>query len=142
MSKDASKAKPVGLTALSGYQIGVRRTLPISKEQAWEHITSPGGLNSWLGDLDALQFHVGEKYGPHMGISGEIRIVKPCEQLRMTWKKSNWQQPSILQIRLIASTERKTTISFHQEKLDNSEVREEMKRHWEEVLSSIDSLLS
>ena len=44
--------------------------------------------------------------------------------------------------RLIASTERKTTISFHQEKLDNSEVREEMKRHWEEVLSSIDSLLS
>ncbi|MFC5653398.1 hypothetical protein ACFPYJ_30635 [Paenibacillus solisilvae] len=34
--------------------IGVRRTLPITQEQAWAYIISSEGLSSWLGDLPLL----------------------------------------------------------------------------------------
>lgn len=35
--------KPAGLTASVGFQIGVRRTLPVSPERAWELLTAPKG---------------------------------------------------------------------------------------------------
>lgn len=132
--------KPVGQTASVGFQIGVRRTLPISRETAWAFLTSPEGLKLWLGDIasgpEGLQ--AGRAYTSAEGNAGEIRIVKPYEQLRLTWQKSGWSKPSTLQIRLLSSTDSKTTISFHQEKLDGSERLVEMKRHWEEVLAIIE----
>lgn len=47
--------KSIGLTKTVGYQVGVRKTFPISQEQAWSLITAEEGLNAWLG---------GGKYNP------------------------------------------------------------------------------
>ncbi|NOU94239.1 SRPBCC domain-containing protein [Paenibacillus sp. LMG 31456] len=129
--------KPVGLTASVGYQIGVRRPLPISKERAWELISSLDGLQLWLGSISSMKLQRGEKYLTEEGTSGELRVVKPYEQLRLTWHKAGWSQPSTLQIRLISTSPIKTTLSFHQEKLENAAVREEMKARWEHVIMQI-----
>ena len=65
-------------------------------------------------------------------------MVKPLEQLRLTWQPAGFPNETILQIRLLsADSPGKTTISFHQEKLDSAEQREEMKAHWEEVISGL-----
>jgi uncharacterized protein YndB with AHSA1/START domain len=40
----------VGQTKDVGFQIGARKTLAISPEQAWDLITSEAGLKLWLGD--------------------------------------------------------------------------------------------
>ncbi|SEB54330.1 SRPBCC domain-containing protein [Paenibacillus sp. GP183] len=126
--------KPVGLTKSAGFQIGVRRTLPITPEKAWQLILSQEGLQIWLGDLSSLPLQKGEKYRTREGVSGEMRVVKPKEQLRMTLQNENWTRPSTCQIRLIPTSSGKTTISFHQENLNSAAEREEMKLHWEEVL--------
>jgi uncharacterized protein YndB with AHSA1/START domain len=118
-----------------GFQIGVRRTLPLSKEQAWAFLTSSTGLHSWLGELASLPMEPGHRYLTQDGTSGEVRVVKPLEQLRLTWQRQDWPTPSTLQIRLLPAGPDKTTISFHQEKLEDMHVREEMKLRWEEVLS-------
>jgi uncharacterized protein YndB with AHSA1/START domain len=128
--------KPVGLTKSAGFQIGVRRTLPITSEKAWELLFSQEGLKIWLGDLSSLPLQKGERYKTQQGVSGEIRVVRPKEQLRMTLQKKNWTYASTCQIRLIPKSTGKTTISFHQENLDSAAEREEMKLHWEEVLQS------
>lgn len=129
--------KPVGQTASVGFQIGVRRTFPITREDAWHFLTSQEGLRLWLGDIETLELVAGHKYQSKDGTSGELRVVKPFEQLRMTWKKKEWEKPSTLQIRILPGSADKTTISFHQEKLEALNIREEMKSRWEAVLSNV-----
>lgn len=58
----------VGQTSSVGFAIGVRKTIPLSKEQAWELITSPQGIKSWLGEISAYQLTVGQKYETSTGI--------------------------------------------------------------------------
>jgi len=33
--------RPVGLTKDAGYQVGARKTMPISLEEAWQRVISP-----------------------------------------------------------------------------------------------------
>ncbi|WPK13281.1 SRPBCC domain-containing protein [Lysinibacillus louembei] len=134
------KERIIGQTKGVGFQIGVRRTFPISQEKAWEFITSEEGVNLWLGESSDVIFQPGEHYTTKMG-TGEIRIVKQLEQLRLTWQKEGWERPSTIQVRIIAKASDKTTISFHQEHLSDENVREEMKMHWEIVLNEIGARL-
>lgn len=129
--------KMVGQTAATGFQIGVRRTLPISREGAWTFLTSQEGLKLWLGELPPPAFQVGEAFACAEGISGEFKVVKPFQQLRLRWNKPEWEKPSTLQIRLLAAKNGKTTISFHQENLPDAAAREQMKQQWEEALEKL-----
>ncbi|GAA4853383.1 hypothetical protein GCM10023310_35450 [Paenibacillus vulneris] len=127
--------KPVGVTAAAGVQIGIRRTLKMTREQAWQYLLSSSGLKLWLGDLEKLNLEPGQRYAANDGTLGEMRVVKPYEQLRMTWQRRGWEKPSTLQIRLLPASGGRTTVSFHQEKLADLAVREEMKLRWENVLT-------
>ncbi|WP_127532153.1 SRPBCC family protein [Paenibacillus kobensis] len=137
----ANSNKPVGLTQSAGYQAGVRRTFPLPLEEAWHLIISPEGISLWLGSTALTELRVGEQYTTGEGISGEIRVVNHAENIRMTWKPENWDKPSTLQIRTIASGSNKTTISFHQENLPDAAVREEMIARWGQVLADLKSAI-
>ncbi|GGB62299.1 hypothetical protein GCM10007199_30280 [Fictibacillus barbaricus] len=88
----------------------------------------------------SIILHPGQKYITKTG-SGEIRVVKPLQQLRLTWQKEEWKRPSTVQVRIISKASNKTTISFHQENLPHENVREEMKVNWETVLNGIREML-
>ncbi|WP_144561482.1 SRPBCC family protein [Bacillus mycoides] len=126
----------IGQTKDVGFQVGVRRTFPVSQEKAWDLITSKEGLDLWLGESTSIILKPGRKYITRTG-KGEIRIVKPLEQIRLTWQKEEWENPSIVQVRIISKASNKTTISFHQEKLSDKNIREEMKVYWGEILDGI-----
>lgn len=66
----------VGQTKTVGFQVGVRRTFPISQEKAWEFVASEDGLKLWLGESTKINLQPGQKFCTEMG-EGEIRIVKP-----------------------------------------------------------------
>jgi uncharacterized protein YndB with AHSA1/START domain len=129
----------IGQTASAGFQIGVRRTFPVSQEQAWAFLTSPEGLKIWLGELSSLELRVGHRFTTQEGTEGELRVVKPPAQLRMTWQPKGWTKPSTLQVRVIPHEKdpNRATISFHQEKLDDADARERMKKRWEDVSAAI-----
>ncbi|MUT68590.1 SRPBCC domain-containing protein [Paenibacillus sp. NEAU-GSW1] len=129
--------KVVGQTASAGFQIGVRRTLPVSPEEAWAFLTSPEGLTLWIGTVPLLTWTEGESFTSAEGVSGQLRVVKPLRQLRLKWGKKDWEKPSTLQIRLLSDKPGKTTISFHQENLDHPGTREQMKLYWEDVLGKL-----
>lgn len=132
-----TKQKPLGLTADAGYQIGVRRTIPIPSEDVWEFFLSPEGMRLWLGEIEQVEWQKGKTYATKEGITGEVRVVKPFEQVRMTWQKAEWEKPSTLQVRFLTPGPGKTTVSFHQEKLADSQMREAMKQRWEDALTKI-----
>ncbi len=136
-NQNTESSKIVGQTAATGFQVGVRRTMPITPEQAWAFLTSSEGVKLWLGHVSNLTFSEGETFTSSDGISGQFRVVKPFRQFRLKWSMKEWEKPSTLQIRLISDKPDRTTISFHQENLDHMNTREQMKLHWEEVLNEI-----
>ncbi|ASJ52482.1 ATPase [Brevibacillus formosus] len=136
-NQNTESSKIVGQTAATGFQVGVRRTMPITPEQAWTFLTSSEGVKLWLGHVSNLTFSEGETFTSSDGISGQFRVVKPFRQFRLKWSMKEWEKPSTLQIRLISDKPDRTTISFHQENLDHMNTREQMKLHWEEVLNEI-----
>jgi uncharacterized protein YndB with AHSA1/START domain len=132
--------KPVGLTKDAGWEIGCRRTFPVSSHQAWDFMFSDKGLALWLGRLEQ-DIAIKESYKTANGTEGVIRVFKPFSHIRMTWKKKGWENVSTLQVRIMDAAKGKATVSFHHEKLLNNEQREEMKAHWDHVLDKIEKEL-
>ncbi|KKO52847.1 SRPBCC family protein [Paenibacillus sp. DMB20] len=132
---------PVGTTKDAGVQIGIRKTFAATKEKAWNFLTSSEGLSLWIGEVPSFKIQKGHEYESKEGVSGKITVVVPYQKLRMTWKRPEWDSPSRLQIYLLSASSGKTTISIHQEMLEDVYMREMMRRYWEETLNRIKNLL-
>lgn len=139
MSK--SDRRPVGQTRDTGWQIGVRRTLPITHTEAWKLITSPAGLSVWLGNGADLHLSQGESYELADGATGEVRVLAPDSHLRITWlpKGVGWPGPSTIQVRVLPNGE-KTVIAFHQEHLPGPEAREERRAFFDAALDELERI--
>jgi uncharacterized protein YndB with AHSA1/START domain len=108
--------------------------------EAWELITSRPEL--WLGERVSVAFDEGEQYevppgNGAPGASGEVRVVKPGDRLRMTWQPEGWPAPATLQLTLSESGSGKTAIHAHLEKLPHADAREAMRTRWREALERI-----
>lgn len=128
------KSATVGKTADAGYQIGVRRTVPVAEEHLWERLLSPEGTAVWLGG--AAEVKEGALFSFPDGVSGEIRVYKPGSHIRLTWHRPGWEAPSYVQVRVIPARTG-TTLSFHQDHLAGPTDRAAMKEHWEATISRL-----
>jgi len=133
-----TETREVGRTASVGYQIGVRWTLPTSEERMSAVLRSPAGLQIWLGGVTEIE--VGNQFAFSDGTTGEIRVYKRGSHLRLAWQRSDWDEPSTVQVRVIAARTG-TTLSFHLEKLARPTDRAAMKDHWEQVIGRLADLL-
>ncbi|MBO9607028.1 MAG: SRPBCC domain-containing protein [Paenibacillaceae bacterium] len=128
---------PTGTTKDAGVQIGVRRTMEAGKERIWRFLLSPQGAALWLGEVKALSWQKGEEFASRDGITGKLTVVDPGSKLRLAWKRPDWDKPSRLQLILLAASGGKTTVSIHQEMLEDVYMRERMRLHWDEVLRRV-----
>lgn len=124
---------PTGRTKDAGWQLGVRRTAPVPLDVAWEFLLGEG-LPRWLG-VDALG-DVGSRYVTADGTTGEVRSRTERRRVRLTWRPTDWEHDSTLQVTVLeASTG--TTIAFHQERLANEAERERLLPHWTETVEAL-----
>lgn len=140
MTKLAKKAVPtVGLTKSTGYEVGARKTLDVSPQQAWDFLTSPAGRQLWLGDSPDFQWVKGHHYETGEGTTGEVRVLNPGSHFRLSWQPTGWKQPSTLQVRVVPRAG-KTVIAFHQEHLSGPAQREAMRKRWLKVLQELEQV--
>lgn len=132
--------RQTGQTKEAGFQFGIRKTFPVSVEQAWDFLLSESGLKIWLGELQST-FEINKPYQTKAGVEGLVRVFTPYSHIRLNWKKKHWTNRSTVQVRTIGKLQ-KTTISFHQEKLLGSEQRSEMKEYWNKVILKISDELA
>ena len=137
---DTQNNRPVGQTKDAGWQIGVRRTLPIRHKKAWALITSPESLKIWLGAGADVALSEGGSYELPDGTHGEVRVWKPNSHLRITWQPKDWPRPSTIQVRAIPKDER-TVIAFHQEHLPGAEEREARREFFTAVLDQLEKII-
>lgn len=131
----------VGKTKTQGWEFGIRRTFPISKDEAWQLLMTSPGLDAWLGQGVELPFKKGEPYETRDKTVGEIRSYEEGSLIRMTWQPDEWNFASTLQIRVMEA-KKGATISIHHEKLQNGGQREAMRRRWSGVLDKLSDLIA
>ena len=135
-----TNSTPVGKTKTQGWEIGVRRTFPISAGQAWKLLTTQPGLGYWLGSGIDANFKKGDTFTTKEGTYGEIRSYNDGSLIRMRWQPPDWDFESTLQIR-VNPARTGATITVHHEKMQNGDQRAAMRAHWSEVLDKLGALI-
>ena len=130
-----SQKKQVGKTRNAGYQFGIRRTFPVTVEEAWNLLFSKKELHKWLGEING-ELRQKETYYTRNGQLGLVRVLKPQSHIRLDWKLPHWQNHAILQIRTI-TTDAGATMAVHVERMVNAEQRIEVQQFWQNILSGI-----
>ena len=134
-----SQERPVGLTQDQGWQIGVRRTFAISTHHVRHLLTTQPGLGYWLGTGVEPPFRKGMTYATAEGTTGDIRSYSEGSLIRLRWQPPGWAFETTLQIR-VQPAKTGATISFHHERLESADQREQMRRYWSDVLDRLAAL--
>ncbi len=131
-------ASPPGLTKNSGWQIGLRRTLPIPAGDLWRAILSPEGIRIWLGPGKPFEFKGGSTYLLDDGTSGEVKVFQPGSHWRITRKPpgGDGERGSTIQVRISAKEDR-SVLSFHEEHLPDEVSRQSRKTHYLAVIEKL-----
>lgn len=132
----ASGVREVGQAA-GGFQVGVRRGCDASVDEAWSLILSPGGLRVWLGGGGRIKVEAGRPFRLKDGTTGEFRVVRPGDVVRVRWQPPEWERPSTIQVRVLPRAGGRSAILFHQEGLPDAAAREAMRARWEAVLERL-----
>jgi uncharacterized protein YndB with AHSA1/START domain len=130
--EQARGKRALGETADAGFEVGVRRTVDASPDAVWKALTSRPEL--WLGP--DVTFRKGERYSVP-GASGEIRVVKPDDRVRLTWQLEGWAAPATMQLALSRAPSGKTTVTAHLEKLPDADARDAVREHLREALDRL-----
>ena len=127
----------LGETADGLFQLGVSRTCNAGAEELWDSICSSDFFAGITGENNISVIHETLSGSTKDGLEYGITTFVPPSRLRMKYKLPEWDTHSILQIRITPKTEKKSTVSFHQEKLPSRESREMLKQQWAGLLSSL-----
>ena len=132
--------RPVGQTQDVGFNVGARRSFPLTPNQAWDWLTSPDGVKIWLGDVKGeLPREPKATYETRDGAKGEIRVFEPGSHLRLTWQPKGWRRASLIQVRVRPAAQG-ATLAFHQEHLAGPRARADMKKRWQAVLEQVEAV--
>ena len=132
--EQARGMRKLGETA-SGFQVSVQRSVSGDAEAAWRLIEAkPESLFGGSLELsEGARFEVPGGDGA-MAASGEVRVVKPGDRIRMTWQPVDWEAPALVQVTLLESASGKTAVNVLIEKLADAEHREIARAHWRSAL--------
>jgi hypothetical protein len=128
---------PVGLTKDAGWELGVRRTVPVERQAVWDFLLGPG-LALWLGD--GVLGEVGTRYET-ASASGEVRGRTEGTKIRLTHRAAGADHETTVQIALRDAASG-TTIVFHQERMRDADEREQGLEHWNRVADRIAAALA
>lgn len=121
-----------------GFQVGVQKIFPISKEDLWKLLTSKEGVKTWLGEVSDYSLSKGYKFKTKDEVEGEVTVLKENSHFRMKWKLKSWKDYSTLQVRIMPKGENKASLTFHHEKLKGPKERKLMKSLWTQVLEKLE----
>ena len=136
----ARPQRSVGETRDAGFQIGVRRTLPLPAAALWRLIVSAEGRRAWLGAGPDFALEPGAAYTLDDGAQGEVRVARPGSHLRLSWQPGGWPRASTIQVRVLPGGAH-SVLAFHQEHLPDAAAREARRAHFSAAVAALETML-
>ena len=116
----------IGLTKDAGWQYGIRRTVDLPLEEAWDYLFSKNGFKIWADQVQT-----------------DFSTFKKYSHIRTKWKMRDWDDAASLQLRVLSNSRtKKTTIALHIDQIRNELHRDMAKKYWTGVLTKIIENLS
>lgn len=134
--------REVGHTQDAGWQIGVSKTIDRPVGEVWAYITSPEGVTIWLGEDVTVLPERGAGYETKAGVQGETRSFHDLDRIRLTWQPPDWAHETTLQLTVRSAGKGRTRLTIHQERLANATEREQQRRHWRGVITTLATALT
>lgn len=125
---------PVGLTLDAGWELGVRRTLPVPFEECWAVLIDEW-LPRWLM-VDAVPQMVGAPLRQGLRSVGRVTGCHVGTRVRVRWDQPEAADETVFQVTLLPAATG-TTIALHQERLSSAEERERLLAHWTRALERL-----
>lgn len=125
---------PVGLTRDAGWELGVRRTLPVPFDSAWTLLVEEW-LPRWLG-VDSVPQLVGAPLHQGRRDVGRVTGVHVGSRVRVRWDQPDAADETVLQVTLLPAASG-TTVAIHQERLASADERERLIAHWTRALERL-----
>ena len=110
--------------------------MDIALAKVWAAIVDDDGVRTWLGDGVHLPAHRGTPYTTATGTRGEFRSFHPNDRIRLTWRPTEWDHESTVQV-TVSERGGRTVIRFHQERLADPAERERQRGHWRAVMDEL-----
>ncbi|MFH5227495.1 SRPBCC domain-containing protein [Antrihabitans spumae] len=132
----ADVSVPVGKTKDAGWEIGVSKTLGFGVDEVWSVLVGEPGV--WLGDGALVPTVKGEQWQADDGTVGELRSRREHDRIRLTWRRVDWREDSIVQVALKATSPQKTVVRFHQERMVDGSLREQQRKHWQAAMERLE----
>lgn len=126
----------VGQTRDAGFQIGVRRILPIEHKAAWRLLTSREGVRMWLGEIEG-ELAKGVAYRLSDDTIGHVSVFVRLSHLRITRQPQASARASTIQLRVIPNGDC-TTVAFHEEQLPRPDERAQRRIYYRAVLDQLE----
>lgn len=123
------------------YQIDLEDKVNKPLRDVWNYLFSKRGLEVWLETSELEKWETGINFKTKNGIQGEIRVFSPYSHIRLSWQRPDWENVSILQLRVIENNGG-TEIRMHHEQLTSSAQKKEMEVHWRKILDKLNATLS
>lgn len=128
----------IGLTKDAGWELGVRRTVPLAVPEVWDFLLGEG-RPIWLGRTE-LGTGKGDAYVTDDGVRGEIRGRTDGARVRLTWQPPDRDHASTVQLTVLPAASG-TTIAIHHERLTSRAEREERLARRRAVVDRFEAVL-
>lgn len=133
--------KKEGQNAKGEYSVTVTKTINVSHKKLWKFLFSPIGLQCWLKPMSDFYAQKGETFEVNGGVFGEVRTIKPLNNIRLRWEDGDWPKKTVLQVHLVPRPKDKSILVFTHEQLANPRIREKQRAYWKQAADEIVSVL-
>jgi hypothetical protein len=128
-----------GKTRDNGHPFGIRRTIPLSVEDARKLVTSARGLRIRLGDIGRRSLAEGDSFQRTNGTQCEVRVLRPGSYLRLGRHAPNWRRSSTIQVRVLPSGDQ-CVVAFRQEGIPGPKARAERGAFFRSAMARLQEL--
>ncbi len=139
--EQSANRRILGQTAGNDFQLGVSKIFNCNARSVWNLISSPMGMQYILGEKKRLNDIRDVSGLSKTGIEYQVTTLLSGSHFRMKWKKAGWNNYSILQIRVTPKSGNKAVLTVHQEKLADSDVRNNLKTCWTGMMHELEKLI-
>ncbi len=94
-------------------------------------------LSLWLKPISGFKLEKGFVYETEDGVFGEVRTFKTFERIRLTWRESDSESRTVVQLMVHKRPNGKSTIGVQHEKLRDGRQRNRLRAHWKAIMESI-----
>lgn len=123
------------------YSITVTKSMPVADKALWKLLASPEGLAAWLKPLGEFRLQAKRAFETEDGAFGEVRTMLAGRRARLSWRESDEDKPSIVQLYVAHRPGAKSLLVFTHEGLVDGRRREPLRARWRAAAEALRGMI-